>query len=112
MTRVYTKDPDMLLAPGEKPMYDAMLEHSKLLKAAATSGVKELLELIDWAGEQGLADKEKTERAREVYEGLHRLLAYVFTTGASFAFDQVAKAMGPQLQVARDKNPTEPRKES
>lgn len=90
--RIYTLNPKILLAADEGPIYDAMLEHSKVLKGAATISVKEILELIDWAGEIGITEEEKATRAREVYEGQHRTLTWAFAIGASFAFAQIAKA--------------------
>lgn len=95
--RIYTKDPTVLLAPGERPMYDAMLEHSKILKIAATNGVKEILELIP-AVRDAPDEESKTAAAQEVYYGMHRLLTYCFTQGASFAFAQIAKSMGPAIK--------------
>jgi hypothetical protein len=92
--RIYTLNPKILLAADEGPIYDAMLEHSALLKGAATLSTKELLDLIEHAGEVGIDDEEKAARAHEVYEGMHRVLTYAFAVGASFAFSQIAKATG------------------
>jgi hypothetical protein len=110
--RVYTKDPTVLLDPGERPMYDAMLEHSKVLKTAATVGLKELLELTAKMGELPTSSPEATELAGEIFHGMHRLLTYAFTLGSSFAFDQIAKTMGPQLQQDNILNINKRRKES
>lgn len=90
--RIYTLNPKILLGADEGPIYDAMLEHSQLLKGAATLSTKELLELIELAGEQGITDEERQQRAHEVYEGQHRCLTYAFAVGASFAFAQIAKS--------------------
>ncbi len=76
----YTNPRLTLLTAGEVGMYDLALTTSRVLEQGADGGIEELLELIEGT------DMTKARA------GLHRMLAWAFTLGCSFAVSQLSSS--------------------